>query len=147
MISILYRFIINFILSALVVLFFNWLGWINFVNPPTFVDNQFLNSIIIAGIISIVISIVGEILGIFYKIIKTIFFMFGCIIAIIYFFISGYLKLWIASLILTDWFSYSYDLLAVLIISFAIGAIRLPQKDEMKEEMKEYKKWKKNQEK
>lgn len=139
------RLFINFLLSGLLILIFRSLGWIEILSPPEFSPDVYANDVITAGIIGLVLFIVGELLGVAYKVIKKVFFIFGCVIAFIYFFISGYLKLWIAAMILMDWFDYTKELLPVIIISFFIGFVRWPDFGEVDEEMKEFRKWKKDQ--
>jgi hypothetical protein len=139
------RYTLNFFLSSLVVLFFVALEWIKFEQPTVFSTNPVLNDLIVAGIIAMILFIVGEILGVIYKLVKTLFFFAGCIISFIYFFISGYLKLALTAAILPNWFDYRRELIIVLLISAAIGFIRLPHRDELSQEEKEFRKWKRNQ--
>lgn len=139
------RYIINFFLSGILVLLFRAFGWIDFVRPSRFVEDQLLNDLLVAGIIALVLFIVGEILGFVFKIIKTVFFFAGCLLSIIYFFVSGYIKLALAAWILTDWFVYSKSFLVVLIMVTAIGFVRLPHRDEMSKEEREFLQWKKRQ--
>lgn len=44
----------------------------------------------------------------------------------IYFIAVGYLKLFIPTLFLNDWYEYSTSIFAVIIISILVGLFRLP---------------------
>ena len=139
MIDNLIRYVINFVLSGILVLLFRGFSWITFVQPPKFVSDPTLNDLLVAIIIAFVIFFVGEVLGFIYKIIRTLAFLFGCVVTFIYFFISGYLKLSIASLVLANWFTYTTELIPVILISLLIGFVRWPHSDEVKEKPKKQK--------
>jgi hypothetical protein len=132
------RSIINFLLAAITVLVVRGFGWLTFTNSPDVIKNDELNILVIAGIIGIVISLVGEFVGFLYRLIKRMTFIFGCFVSLVYFFISGYIKLSIAALILTGWFTYTNQLLPVIIMSLLIGSIRLPHHEEVEDERKKH---------
>ena len=137
------RIILNFVLSGLLVLVFSGFGWIKIEEVPQYVGSQQLNSLVVAGIIALVIFLVGEIVGLLYRIAKKLLFFAGCVVTIVYVVVGGYIKLYIASLILGGWFTYTNELIPVIIISLLIGLIRIPHRDEVSSEMKQFRKWQK----
>lgn len=144
--NIIFRFAGNFALSALLILIFRALGWIQYVQPPELTGTEFLDDFLVAGIIALVLFVIGEIVGLIYRVVKTFFFFLGCFISIIYFFVAGYIKLAIAALVLDGWFDYSTELLVVILMTFLIGFVRIPQREEVDKEWEEFQDWKSNQE-
>ncbi len=120
------RLIINFLLAAIVVLIFRNISWLKFTNPPTFIEDEFFNDMIIAGIIGFVIFIIGEIANLGFKFIIVATCGLGCLLYPFFALISGYIKLFGTQYILTDCFTFDANLLKVSVISFAIGIARVP---------------------
>lgn len=144
MINRIIRFSANFALSAVLVLFFVSQNWLSLQNIPILVKSDDLNKFLVAGIIALVIFIVGEVLGFIFRIVRKVFFIFGCLLTVVYFLISGYLKLFIATIILPGWFVYNPQLAIVLIMTLLIGFVRVPQREEVDREWEEFQDWKKD---
>jgi hypothetical protein len=130
------RLIGNFVIIGLLVLFFRNLGWIEFISPPQLSENPTLNHLSIAIVIGLQMLIVGEVFEFIYWIVKTATLGLAKFVYPIVFVVVGYLKIIIPMLYLTDWYKPTFDFFPVLIMSLAIGLIRIPKwlldKDEEK---------------
>jgi hypothetical protein len=120
------RLIINFTIIAVTILLFRHLGWISLTNPPDLIADQTVNDILIAGIIGLIIFIIGEIAGVLFTILIVVTCGLGCLLYPIYGMLLGYIKLYGTQYILTDWFIFERDILKVVIMSIAVGLIRIP---------------------
>lgn len=126
------RLIINFTIIAATILLFRHLGWITFTNPPDIIADQTVNEILIAGIIGLIISIIGEIAGVLFTIFIVVTCGLGCLLYPIFGMLLGYIKLYGTQYILTSWFIFDRDILKVVIMSISIGLIRIPSIKERK---------------
>jgi len=131
-VRIIIRLIINFLLASAVIIFFRHIEWINFTNPPEILANESANTILLAGIIGLIIFLMGEIAGLVYSTFVVLTCGLACIIFPIYLILLGYIKLIATQIILDDWFDFDRTLIKAAIISLAIGAVRIPSRRERK---------------
>lgn len=122
------RILLNFLILALQILFFRYIGWLTFQSPPLLIKEILFNNILIAGIIGMQMIIIAEILEFFYKAAKFATFGTAKLIYPIYFIIAGYLKLLIPRLYLINWYTHVLDFLPVLVMAISIGLLRIPHK-------------------
>jgi hypothetical protein len=126
------RLCINFIAIAVVILIFRHFNWIQFQSPSHLVNDPTLNDIIIAGIIGVIMTIIGELAGIAYTALVIVTCGLGCILYPLFCFLLGYIKLIGTQMILPDWFTFDPIWWKVIIISIAIGLVRIPSPKEQK---------------
>jgi len=126
------RLLINLTATAVIILLFRHIGWIEFVKPPELITDPVLNDILIAGIIGFIIFIIGEIAGIAYGTFVILTCGLACLVYPIFCLILGYMKLYGTQLILIDWFDFDHIWWKATIISFAIGLFRIPNVKERK---------------
>ncbi len=123
----LFRIFLNFVITGLLIIFFNILGWINIIEPPTLIDQPKLNLLLIGIIIGLQMLIIGEIFEFVYFIAKLATFGFAKLLYPIFFIIVGYLKLIIPMFYLLNWYKPTFDFLPVLLMSVAVGLVRIPK--------------------
>lgn len=78
-----------------------------------------------AAIIGGVICLAGEIGGLLYALFVAATLGLGCLLLPVYWLLIGYFKLMLASAVLPGWFTYSHNIIAVLVMSSVLGASRL----------------------
>lgn len=121
------RLVLNFLIIGVLVLLFRNLGWISFDSPPQLITHPTGNHLLIAGVIGVQMLIIGEFLEFFYKVSKIATLGATKLVYPIYYIVAGYLKLLVPTFYLVGWYSHTYNFLPVLVISIAIGLIRIPK--------------------
>ncbi|MCA9385910.1 hypothetical protein KC717_04655 [Candidatus Dojkabacteria bacterium] len=122
------RILINFAITATLILIFKNVGWIEFIAPPPLLGDGFFNSVLIAGIIGTLMLIIGEFFDFIYKVAKFATLGFAKLLAPLYAIAVGYLKVFLPTLLLPNWYSHTSSIFAILIIAILIGLIRIPAK-------------------
>ncbi len=118
------RLLINFLLASILILVFKKFTWIELLNPPSPVADPAMNVMLVSGIIGSLAFMIGEIIDFLFKLLKTVTLgIIGWLLPISI--ITGFLKLYFASYILTGWFSYSSSLIPLIFMSFLLGIIRI----------------------
>lgn len=120
------RLILNFLTIAIIILFFRYIGWIHFQNIPQIIQNETFNIIIIAGLIGLVMFIIGELASLVFKAATFATCGLGCILYPVFNFVLGYIKLYGTQMVFPGWFTFEPIWWKVLIISFTIGLFRIP---------------------
>ena len=119
------RYLINGVISGVILIVFERIGWVAFPQPLTvFVDqtlNVLLTAFIVGFLVGVIMTIVGKVYG--------IFVMVTCLTGLIAlpFFLAavGYFSLWIVSLIFPNWVAITTNAWwKSLLLSLALGLIR-----------------------
>ncbi len=127
------RFAINGVISGVILIIFERIGWVEFPALPTvFVDptlNVLLVAFIIGFLIGVIMTIAGKIFGLF--VILTC--LTGIILLPIYMAAVGYLSLWVVTLIFPQWITIANLVWwQKLILSLTLGFIRYHEKPKKK---------------
>lgn len=118
------RWLVNFLIGAIWVLVFNAFGWLRLEPHAHVVADPTLATLIDAGVIAVVIVVMGEVASVLYIMFVVATLGLGCLLLPIYWLLVGYFKLWLAASLLPGWFTYSHNLICVLIMSWVLGAGR-----------------------
>lgn len=122
------RWVINFAITATLILLFANIGWLEIESPPQFTGIEFIDNLLIAGIIGLFMIVIDAISDVLYKVFKIATLGIGRIIYPIYFIVVGYLKIFLPSLILENWYSVNtFNVFVVLIMAMLIGLVRIPR--------------------
>ncbi|MFC1780514.1 hypothetical protein ACFLY9_02370 [Patescibacteria group bacterium] len=126
------RLLINFVATAVIILIFRHIGWLEFIDPPQIMTDPALNDILIAGIIGFIFFIIGELTGIAFGALIVMTCGVGCLLYPIFGLLSGLIKLYGTQFVLPTWFTFDAIWWKALIISFSIGLFRIPSIKEKK---------------
>jgi len=119
------KYLVNGLISGIILIVFERIGWIAFPNPPSIFTALTLNILLIAFIVGFLVGVIMTIVGKLYGILVV----FTCLIGLIAlpFFLAavGYFSLWIVSKIFPDWISITTGAWwKNLILSLILGWIR-----------------------
>lgn len=126
------RWFVNFLIGGIWVAIFNALGWITLSPQPHIVSDPTIGHLLDAAIIAVVICVAGEVASMLYVLFVVATLGLGCLLLPVYWLLVGYFKLWLASVVLSGWFSHTPHLLPVLIMSWILGASRWHAKGEVR---------------
>lgn len=126
------RFLINFTATAVIILIFRHIEWLEFINPPKIFTDNALNDILTGGIIGFIMFVIGELAGVAFGALVIITCGLGCLLYPIFGILLGYIKLLGTQIILPDWFLFTPVWWKVTIISMSVGLFRIPSIKEQK---------------
>lgn len=131
------RWLVNFVICGVWVLIFNALGWITLSPRPHLLADPALGHLLDAALIGALVCVMGEVASFVWTVFVFATLGLGCLLLPLYWLLVGYVKLALTAALLPGWFTYSHNLIVVLIMSWILGAGRWGRRDEYRREHRE----------